>query len=572
MRKIYLIFSAAALLLFYRIVGFFFIAPLEQYRYEACLLAQIVLVFPAIYFLALFFASLISEPMHAKISGWFSQWRERAFLMVIGIIAIILTLMIYHLLFHRSSTAFDLDEIGYLFQAKNFALGRLYSPAPPESIQKFFDTYHVVIHDDKIFGRYPFGHSIMLMLGILVGTVACVFPLVAALNVVLIYYCARELYGRHSAVWSSIFCLFCPYFLSYSSTLLSEGTSLLFFALFLFFFIKFVRNPGSMHYPLLCGLFLGLKFNTRPISALALGIPCVFFAFYLLYKRGWNYVRGYLLIVFSFGLMLGLFLLYNYALTGDPLLMPYTVYAPHDRLGFGPEFGGALKEWGAPEGRTLIKGLRAIPGNILSLNQWVGWGFPIPLLLLLLSLIRRDKDKWDWLLLGSMLSMITLIICYWCSSYLLYPLENTTYYFDALLPLSLLSGRGLQIAAEGRSSYKKRVLVMFSMLSLCACLYSLKGPLGRVFSLTKDYAKLDEQIKAQGIHNSLIFVQTEPNKPQGIPLLPYHNNPTFEGDIVYALNLSREDNKRLLSVYSDRTVYLWQKNTSLLKRYSAGEF
>ena len=572
MRKLYLVFSAAFLLLVYKIVFAFFVASLDQYKYEACLALQIVLVLPAIYCMSLFLASCISEEIHTKISSWLSRWRGIVFLMTVSIIAIVLTSSIYHVLFHRSSAAFDLDEIGYIFQAKNFALGRLYSPAPPENIQKFFDTYHVVIHNGKTFGRYPFGHSVILMPGFLIGAVELIFPLIAALNIMLIYYIARELYDRHSAVWSSLLCLFCPYFLAYSSTLLSEGTSLLFFALFLFFFIKFVRNPAGMVYPLLCGLFLGLKFNTRPVSALSICIPCIFFALYLLYREGWRYVKGYVLIVCSFGLMLGLFFLYNYALTGDPLLMPYNIYAPHDRLGFGPEFGGALKEWGAPEGHTLMKGLRAVPGNILSVNRWLGGGFPIPLVLLLLLIIRIDKDKWDWLLLGSMLSMIAFIIPYWCSSYLLAPLDNTTYYFDAILPLSLLSGRGLWIAAGETSTYKKRVLVMFFMLSLCACLYSLTGPLGRIFSLTKNYAKLDEQIKAQGIHNSLIFVQTEPNKPQGIPLLPYHNNPTFRGDIVYALNLGSEENKQLLSFYSDRTVYLWHKNSSSLKRCPAGEF
>ena len=52
MRKLYLVFSAAFLLLVYKIVFAFFVASLDQYKYEACLALQIVLVLPAIYYVA----------------------------------------------------------------------------------------------------------------------------------------------------------------------------------------------------------------------------------------------------------------------------------------------------------------------------------------------------------------------------------------------------------------------------------------------------------------------------------------------------------------------------------------
>jgi len=52
--------------------------------------------------------------------------------------------------------------------------------------------------------------------------------------------------------------------------------------------------------------------------------------------------------------------------------MPYNMYAPHDswvRTGIR----GALKEWGIPEGHTLMKGLHAIPGNLWhSISGWAG--------------------------------------------------------------------------------------------------------------------------------------------------------------------------------------------------------
>ena len=561
---------AAGLLFLYKLLYSFFFLSLTEYRYTACFVGQSVLIVPALYCLSIFISANISEGLHGKLSLWLSRCTQSVFLVLIGLSAFILTFSIYSFLFHRSAIAFNLDEIGYLFQARNFISGKLYSPAPQELLAKFFDTYHVVIHQGKIFGRYPFGHSVVLMVGILAGALNCIPPLIAALNVIFIYYVAREVYDKGAAVCASLLCLLCPYFLCYSSTLLSEGSSLLLLSLVFFFFVKFIKNPHKVLYPLLCGFFLGIKFNVRPISAVSASIPFMLYALYLLYKAQWLYVKGFVAITLSFSVMLGIFLLYNYSLTGDPLLMPYTIYAPHDRLGFGPEMGGAVKEWGEAEGHTVIKGLKAISANITSVNQWIGWGFPLSLLLSVVLFIKGKRCEWDWLSLGIIVSILIIVIPYWCCSNPVRALGTTMYYFEMVLPLSLLSGHAIYVFIQNKSDYRKRLVVIFMILTLVACLYSLRGPVNEARVLTKSYRRMSEQIQKLKIHHSIIFVQTEPNNSKGIPLVPYHNDPSFGGDIVYGLDLGYERNRALIEAYPDRNIYLWEKNSLRLVEYNHG--
>ena len=515
---------------------------------------------------SLILAAVVSNTLHRRLSLRVAKINRKLFLLSIGLTAFILTFLIYNGLFHHGFTILDLDEVGYLFQAENFSIGRLSSPAPPENLQKFFDTFHVVIYQGKIFGKYPFGHCLLLMLGILVGELSLIPSLIAGLNVMLNYLLAKEVYDQNVAIYSSLLCLLSPFFLGYSSTLLVQGTSLLFISLFFLFFVKFVKKPGKILYPLLSGLFLGMEFNTSPKTAIAISLPFVLYSLYLLMKEKRRYVKGFVLVILSFGLMLAAFLSYNRLLTGDPLVMPYLLYCPHDRPGFGPEMGGVEKEWGPPAGHTLMRGIRAVPINIVSMNQWLGWGYPISLVFMGLLFLKGRKNAWDWISLGLAGSVITVIITYWGMPYIVRTL-GTIYYFEALLPLTLLAGRGINGFMKEGFPLRQRFLIFFLLLSLVACLYSLKDSLGYVYRRTRDYDQLKQQICLQKIHHGLIFVPTEPYNPKGVPLLTYPNHPSFDHDIVYALDLGNKKNRELMNAYGGRDFYLWENDSGRLRRY-----
>src|SRR5262249_42562195 len=71
--------------------------------------------------------------------------------------AVLIGVVIYH------QAILVQDSAGQLFQAKIFARGRLFAPAPP--VSEFFDYIgsFLVIHDGRWFGMYQPGLSLMLV-------------------------------------------------------------------------------------------------------------------------------------------------------------------------------------------------------------------------------------------------------------------------------------------------------------------------------------------------------------------------------------------------------------------------
>src|SRR5262252_7196719 len=58
------------------------------------------------------------------------------------------------------------DEAAYLLQARIFASGHWTAPAPP--LPEFFEQYHVLV-TPVLAGKYPPGHSLVLVPGIWLG-------------------------------------------------------------------------------------------------------------------------------------------------------------------------------------------------------------------------------------------------------------------------------------------------------------------------------------------------------------------------------------------------------------------
>ncbi len=59
------------------------------------------------------------------------------------------------------------DETAYLFQAKTFAAGQLWAPAPPEP--EFFEHEHMIMRNGRWFSKYPPLWSALLAVGVKIG-------------------------------------------------------------------------------------------------------------------------------------------------------------------------------------------------------------------------------------------------------------------------------------------------------------------------------------------------------------------------------------------------------------------
>lgn len=526
-----------------------------------------LLASPALFFLSLLFAPIVN-PLYKKISRLLSTCSEKKFLLLLIVLSFMFAFCISRFLFHYNSTVLIRDEIGYVFQANNLAMGRLYSSALPEPIKNFFDSYHIVFDGEKVYGKYPFAHCVVLALGVVCGWIYLVPLVVTICNVLLNYKIARDFFSEKIARISSLLCVTSPFFLGYSSTLVSEGTCLLFFSLFILFFLKSIKNSGSILHPATAGLFLGLGFNTRPATIVALTIPFICYGFYLIYKRKRYHVRSFMFIILTFSVMLGVFFTYNTLLTGNPFLMPFSTYASSDRVGFGTEVGGAAKEWGPePRGHTPFKGLKNSLFNILILNTWFCWFYPLLIPLVFLLFVSKKASEWDWLFLGMIVSLVGFFFFYWFEGV---SLMGPIYYFGAILPITIMSSRSISILFERLTETMKSLVIIFCLLTCFTLIFLVNYDSFEFASLaTKMKGRLYEKIKKEEIHNAVIFIEHK-EKPLFMgyrgynpKLLYYLNHPTFETDIVFAQDFEK-DNITLMEVYPQRKYYLYDEYDNML--------
>ncbi len=328
------------------------------------------------------------------------------------------------------------DEVAYLFQAKTLALGRLTvpSPAQPDS----FWTPFVLDDHGLRFGKYPPGWPAMLALGALAKLPWLVNPLLAALLLYLVYRLGATLYDKPTGVLAAALGAVSPLYLVLGGSLLSHLATSVWLLLFSLWFIETARGRGA-RYAVAAGAALGLAFLTRSLTAVAYAAPFALFALVRLSRRRDPLAR-YLPMLAAAGACAALLPLYQWAVTGDPWLNPYTLWWPYDRIGFGPGIGAM------PGGHSwhyawinLKQDLMNAATDVLGW-PWLSW---LPLLLGLLLPVRRGRDRW---LVAPFLCLVIAYLFYWVGSPM--RLWGPRYYFEGFAPLWLLGAVGLRKAWE----------------------------------------------------------------------------------------------------------------------------
>jgi hypothetical protein len=333
------------------------------------------------------------------------------------------------------------DEIAYVWQAEAIAGGKLTLPTPPE--KHSFLVPFVVDYEGRRFGKYPLGWPIVLAGGVLLGVRSWVNPLLAGLSVWFTYRLGKRLFGGIVGILAAVLTLSSPFFLMNSGSLLSHPLGLVLSAVFALSWLDAWHPKDESTSPawhpwiptLAAALSLGLLILTRPLTAVAVCLPFIPHGVYLLLRRSWR-DRLRLLIFALVVLMLGgLLFLWQYALTGDPLLNPYTLWWEYDKIGFGPGVGRA--EGGHTLRQAWINTKFSLRVGEHDLYGWAGysWIFLIPGLLVLFW-----RRHWRGLLIASVFpSMVIVYLAYWIGSHLFGP----RYFFEALYSLTIVSAVGI---------------------------------------------------------------------------------------------------------------------------------
>jgi 4-amino-4-deoxy-L-arabinose transferase-like glycosyltransferase len=458
------------------------------------------------------------------------------------------------------------DEAAYLFQAQVLAQGRLKVPTPPYEVSYW--SPFVLDYQGQRFGKYPPGYPLLLSLGVRAGEPWIVNALLASLGLWVLAYAGRVIYSPFAGLLAAALGLTVPVFLAMSGTLLSHPTSLLFTTMFLWAYASLIQKPANSSrwpYSIMVGLALSCLFITRPFDAIGVSLP---FALYLL-ARGVRADRDLIrqgVFIAAIVLLVGLLLpVYWYSLAGT-IGNPYTLLWPYDRPGFGPNFG--------PEGYTLATGVRYLRDNLRDLaTGFLGWPGYLNVLFTLLPFIFRPRDRWNYLLLASFLSLVALHVTYWY--YGGRDAGFPRYYYAGLPMLLLLTARGIELTASalhrllfrahfpfGESASDTNLpmaslpvyltligLVLYNALVfLPPNLSAFRGKSG----ITAAPLRVTQEA---GVTNAIVFV-TDVEHWYDFAVFFSANSPALDSDVVYAIYHNRPQAQSVKDLYRDRACYV----------------
>jgi hypothetical protein len=462
------------------------------------------------------------------------------------------------------------DELGYLFQAKIFALGKLYVPSPCGG--DGFSFTHV-INNGRWYSQYPPGFPLILLLGLAAGAPWIVNPLLAAASIFTFYHLGREMYGDCEGRLAAVLGALSLWFLLTSSTMLSHTASMLFFTLFLLFLLRSLKAPTVLN-GLVAGGSLGLAFLIRPFNVAAVSLPWVLYYGIRLLRRpraAWRNLAGFaaVLLIAAGGLMV-----YNQLTNGHPLRMGYIVkYGEAHGIGFG---------------RTGYTGVPHTPGqgffltgeNLAAINRYL-FGWPLTSLIFLLPFVlpskedRKRKTQDLFLVLG-FLSLSLALFFYWGN----FVLIGARMYFEALPLLLLMTARGIgkTPALLARlfpglrpAAVRKGLAAAFALSTLFAFGFTfprwIAPPYSRSPNLyfAKDFQDVTDRIQNTlarlPLGNSIVIMKflfsrnvNFPDGHWGSGFL--YNDPRLENRIIYAKDTG-EARIDLLRCYPGRKAYLF---------------
>ena len=339
------------------------------------------------------------------------------------------------------------DSVNYWFQAQLFGIGRAWIDAP-ENVE-YFSSEHLVIQNNRWYCHYPFLVPLIFMIGMKVGFIWLVNPLIAALSVLLIFYLCIEHYNWRVALWASIFLVSSPFFLVMSSSFMSHPLALLMTAACLLFMLRQLRKPGAWNAALL-GISVGLLFNTRPLTAFAVSLPAISF-----HIRNRQIFKGRVirhLALFGICSMIGvgIFFAYSSNLSGKTLQ-----FATHTAVSDvrGPSeirivnrFINSFAAAGVGRsGHSPEKALGCTKALLELLHTYaLNWPDWFNFSLFLIPLIPWWRSENDRYLYWSFLSIPLWYSLYWRSAIMYGP----RYIYEVMPMVVILSARGMDLCLE----------------------------------------------------------------------------------------------------------------------------
>jgi len=479
------------------------------------------------------------------------------------------------------------DSVNYYFQAQLYGMGKTSIEEPPNI--KSFASEHIIVQNKRWYCHYPFFLPLLFMIGLKLGIIWLVNPLIAFGSVLLVFWIGKEHYSAMTGLWAAILLTSSPFFMVMSASFMSHPTGLFLTTVCLYYFLKVLKKP-CFKYTVLLGLVIGLLFNTRPLTAFAIG--AISFSFYIRNRDIFSkkLLKHLVLLLLCSAIGVGVFFAYSSHLSGKTLQ-----FATHTKVSDvrGPSkvkfinrfvnsfaAAGVGKKGHSPErGLGCVRALTELY-HTYSLN-WPGWFNLSFMLIPFVYWKRREEDRYLFWTFFCLPAFYTL---YWRSAIMYGP----RYIYEILPMTVLLSARGIDVCLISMDwlheiSFMKNWRTRSTAKAITALFlygfvgwmiytnvnqfflkssYSLKNypPVSLVpmkLSSMKNFngvkRKIPNTIESYGITNAIVFV--DDRRWQGFGSVARFNTPTLDTDIIYAKYLKEEQNKEVMKMFPDKDAY-----------------
>lgn len=435
------------------------------------------------------------------------------------------------------------DEHAYLFHAHILKSFKLFYAGYETEIRPFL-TNQFLMMGDKAYSQYYPGFPFVLSLGMRLGIVDFINPVLAGMGIYITYLLGSRI-GKSAwiGIIGALFLAISPSYLFTSSMLLSHTLTVVLGGI-AFILLFRAKDTGSVLTVVFSTILFGGLLFTRPLSGVICGlVGFVSIVSSSLCKR----MKLKLLFwIITVALLIGvLFLLYNNLLTGDPLTTTIKSVAEHrgmNRFRFHSSFlhSGSWAD------------LLAFP--LLRFNFWAfGW----PLSLIFLFLVPKGEIR----MLGYL-----IIFAFWLS-HLPWPsvgvnLSGAAHYFETLPWIALLTASSVVHCVRYSNSTIKKVCVSFILFSTIVSIVVFfpwaSQNLGKLAErnlkpyVAEKYAEPPAIIFVRSLYRGKV----NPSRINTWTYFRKNNTLELTDDILWFNDLGKEKNRIAMERFPNRHYYL----------------
>lgn len=465
------------------------------------------------------------------------------------------------------------DTVVDLFQARTLALGRLWAPVPNHLW--FFGQYATLNLNHHWFGKYPPGWALVLSVGVLLGVPWLVNPIVSGAGVLLVYFIGRELFGWKVGLLAELLALSSPFILFLGAGFYAEPATWLFLAAYVYLVLRWRRATSTTYLPARrsvaprlylagAGLAIGMAAITRPLDAIAFGLP-----FLLLFVArplwvGW--------LAPGAAVPVGSYVAYSVILTGSWIPNGHQLADKWDRLGFGSNVGGPAHSYFSAFTPNVALANVAMELENFHIGVF-GWPFFIAIALMSVPFVLGRARRADFLVLAGGLGILVAYWFYWGTAIIQSSFPR--YWYELAPCAALLVARGLQ------ELYRLPLSISWLRLDRVTPALAPAALLGTllVFNVTmysptlaadvhswnlRNAAPINAVARA-GISHAIVFQVQNVNNWWPFGCVFNANSPLMNGSVIFAEDRGWWD-RQLMFQYPHRRYYRLD-NTKLTRIY-----